>query len=63
MTKETHCVAEYDKNGKRLWTVSGLGCHEGTMDSLHSQRTAQRQAATLREEFPHRHFKVEPAFG
>lgn len=59
----THHVAQYDKDGRRLATVSGMGRHKGTWDSAHSQRTAQRHAAKLRREDKTHDYRVEHVYG
>ncbi len=56
---ETHYVAQFTHDGKRVATVSGLGRHKGTCDAGHSQRTAQRHAAKLRKEDPTHDYRAE----
>lgn len=49
MSEQIYCVGQYTPGGKRLATISGCGRHEGTLDTLHSQRTAQRHAKEMNE--------------
>ncbi len=56
-------VVQFDKDGKRLTTISGLGRNEGTMDSSHSRRTAQHHAKQMREQDPESIYLAEPAHG
>lgn len=58
---QTYCVAKHRK-GEFVGVVSGMGKNQGTWNSDHSKRTAQRYAAKLRIEDPdHRFYVVESA--
>ena len=45
----THHVVQY-RNNKFDAVMSGMGRNRGTLDSAHTQRTAQRHAQELRNE-------------
>lgn len=47
--KATFHVVQY-RNGRFDAVMSGMGRNRGTLDSEHSQRTAQRHARQLRAE-------------
>jgi len=59
MRSETHSVVKYTKAGKFVATISGMGRNKGTWDHSHSQRSAQRHAATLRKEDATYEYRVE----
>ncbi len=58
MDREAYSVVETDASGKHIATISGMGRNAGKIDCNHSQRTAQRHAATLRKENPDKVYKV-----
>ncbi len=57
--EQTFQVCEYDKTGRFIGVVSGMGKNAGKWDSSHSRRAAQRYAAMLRFEKPDSRFSVE----
>ena len=56
-------VVEYTPRGAFVAVISGMGRNRGKIESAHSLRTAQRQAATLRKENPKMVYKVEHIYG